>query len=142
MAGEPTYIILNFDNHINKVVGDFAGGEWTTSGQIKQVYAVYDTIITFAVTLDSGYVLDTVTLEDDFSEATLSDKTDTSFVLSIDAAIGSTFIITLTSKLGGSSMSKSVDLTTLSGRSPRGERGLKLESNRFSEIILLLVTLC
>ena len=137
MAGEPTYIILNFDNHINKVVGDFAGGEWTTSGQIKQVYAVYDTIITFAVTLDSGYVLDTVTLEDDFSEATLSDKTDTSFVLSIDAAIGSTFIITLTSKLGGSSMSKSVDLTTLSGYEslPAGtyQLGVKAKASGYTD---------
>ena len=104
-------ITINFDNHINKVV--YSTAEWTTSGQEVRTAIVDGSTGKFTVTLDSGYVLDTVTLEDDFSEATLSDKTDTSFDLLFGNSNGGT--ITLTSKLGGgSSMSKSYDLSTSS----------------------------
>ena len=91
------FITINFDSHINKVA--YSNAEWTTSGQTQRTGIVDGSTGEFAVTLSSGYVLDTVTLESDFSEATLSAKTDTSFSLLFGNSGGGT--ITITSKQGG-----------------------------------------
>lgn len=62
-------VTIVFDNHITKVVCEsiedttynktYGGGEWTTSGQT--VNGIYDQDLTYTVTLQSGYVIDTVT---------------------------------------------------------------------------------
>lgn len=103
------YITINFDSHINKVA--YAAAEWTASGQTQQTGIVDGSTGVFTVTLSSGYVLDTVTLGSDFSEATLSAKTDTSFSLLFGNSSGGT--ITITSKQVTPKVN--IDLPTLSG---------------------------
>lgn len=103
------FITINFDSHISKVT--YSGVEWTASGQLQQTAIVDGSTGVFTVTLDSGYVLDTVTLGSDFENTTLSAKTDTSFSLLFGNTGGGT--ITITSKKATSQVS--IDLTTLSG---------------------------
>lgn len=103
------FITINFDSHISKVT--YSGVEWTASGQLQQTAIVDGSTGVFTVTLDSGYVLDTVTLGSDFENTTLSAKTDTSFSLLFGNTDGGT--ITITSKKATSQVS--IDLTTLSG---------------------------
>lgn len=88
------FITINFDSHISKVT--YSGVEWTASGQNQQTAIVDGSTGVFTVTLDSGYVLDTVTLGSDFENTTLSAKTDTSFSLLFGNTSGGT--ITITSK--------------------------------------------
>lgn len=103
------FITINFDSHISKVT--YSGVEWTASGQSQQTAIVDGSTGVFTVTLDSGYVLDTVTLGSDFDNTTLSAKTDTSFSLLFGNTGGGT--ITITSKKATSQVS--IDLTSLSG---------------------------
>ena len=103
------FITINFDSHISKVT--YSGVEWTASGQSQQTAIVDGSTGVFTITLDSGYVLDTVTLGSDFDNTTLSAKTDTSFSLLFGNTAGGT--ITITSKKATSQVS--IDLTTLSG---------------------------
>ena len=103
------FITINFDSHISKVT--YSRAEWTASGQSQQTAIVDGSTGVFTVTLDSGYVLDTVTLGSDFENTTLSAKTDTSFSLLFGNTSGGT--ITITSKKATSQVS--IDLTTLSG---------------------------
>lgn len=91
------FITINFDSHISKVT--YSGIEWTASGQSQQTAIVDGSTGVFTVTLDSGYVLDTVTLGSDFDNTTLSAKTDASFSLLFGNTAGGT--ITITSKQGG-----------------------------------------
>lgn len=93
------FITINFDSHISKVT--YRGVEWTASGQSQQTAIVDGSTGVFTVTLDSGYVLDTVTLGSDFDNTTLSAKTDTSFSLLFGNTSGGT--ITITSKQSSSS---------------------------------------
>lgn len=93
------FITINFDSHISKVT--YSGVEWTASGQNQQTAIVDGSTGVFTVTLDSGYVLDTVTLGSDFENTTLSAKTDTSFSLLFGNTSGGT--ITITSKQTSSS---------------------------------------
>ena len=93
------FITINFDSHISKVT--YSGVEWTASGQSQQTAIVDGSTGVFTVTLDSGYVLDTVTLGSDFDNTTLSAKTDTSFSLLFGNTAGGT--ITITSKQSSSS---------------------------------------
>ena len=103
------FVTINFDSHISKVAYNVV--EWTTSGQEVQTTAVDGETGEFTVTLNNGYVLDTVTLGDDFSNATLSAKTDTSFSILFGNTGGGT--ITITSKQ--STPRLSVDVSTLAG---------------------------
>lgn len=103
------FITINFDSHISKVT--YSGVEWTASGQSQQTAIVDGSTGVFTVTLDSGHVLDTVTLGSDFDNTTLSTKTDTSFSLLFGNTAGGT--ITITSKKSTSQVS--IDLTILSG---------------------------
>lgn len=92
-------VTINFDSNINKVVLiiDEQIYEWTTSGQESDYLALFDgTDYTFEVTLNDGYVLDTVTLLGNEQQGTLKSKTDNSFI--ITAGSGAIGNITLTSK--------------------------------------------
>lgn len=118
------FITINFDSHISKVT--YSGVEWTASGQSQQTAIVDGSTGVFTVTLDSGYVLDTVTLGSDFDNTTLSAKTDTSFSLLFGNTAGGT--ITITSKKATSQVS--IDLTTLSGwgNVSSGEHSLQIQA--------------
>lgn len=98
-APNPGNIKINFDSHISKVIYNVNGSfnaEWTTSGQTVATGIVDGATGQFTLTLDSGYVLDIVTLGSDFEYATLTEQTDTSFSLLFGNSTGGT--ITLTSK--------------------------------------------
>lgn len=103
-------VVINFDSHITKVVltsSGFSAGtkyEWTTSGQSVFLGVIDGEVYLFTVTLESGYIIDTVT----FSTAegtTLNEKTDISFTLTNGSGILGT-PITITSKLGGGEYNK------------------------------------
>lgn len=101
-ADAPADITMVFDSHITKVIGILGSRtvEWTASNTKKMSSAVDGTTYTFDVTLESGYIIDSVTLSDSDSYGSLVDKTDTSF--SIVAGVGGIFqTVTITSKLGG-----------------------------------------
>ena len=90
------FITINWDSNITKVVGlgnEFSNGvELQTAGQDGTDY-------TFEVTLNSGYVLDTVTLSSsDTAQGVLKSQADTSFVITAGSG-GIAQTITLTSKL-------------------------------------------
>lgn len=92
-------VTINFDSNITKVVLtiDEQIYEWTTSGQKSDYLALFDgTDYTFEVTLNDGYVLDTVTLLGNEQQGTLKSKTDNSFI--ITAGSGAIGNIALTSK--------------------------------------------
>lgn len=109
-------VVINFDSHISKVVltsSGYSSGvkyEWTASGQSVSCGAKDGQVGLFTVTLENGYVIDTVTFDTDY--ATLDEKTDTSFTLTNGSGVWAQ-PITITSKQGGAStMSKSYDLST------------------------------
>ena len=112
----PTVSLLkvNWDSNITKVVyRNSSGGETTfTNGELKEMTDfIQGHDYTFEVTLNSGYVLDTVTLgssNPDFG--VLKSQTDASFVITAGLD-GINHAVTLTSKK--SVTKKSVDLTTL-----------------------------
>lgn len=112
-------LIIRFDSHITKVIGKFSANgfkdvEWTTSNEQNVVYPIETKPTTFEVTLETGYVLDDVSLDDLTSGFMLQDKTDNTFIIAWEYFAEGT--ITLTSKVGGGgSMTKQVDLTTLTG---------------------------
>lgn len=97
-------VVINFDSHINKVVltsSGYSAGikyEWTTSGQSVSLGATDGQVGLFTVTLESGYIIDTVTFDPDY--ATLDEKTDTSFTLTNGSDVWAQ-PITITSKQGG-----------------------------------------
>ena len=64
--GEPSSITMIFDSHITKIIYHGPGNvEFTNSGEriIAQAYSGSEYL--FTVTLEAGYVLDTVTLSND-----------------------------------------------------------------------------
>lgn len=101
---------INWDSNITKVsvIEEGGGGhEYTRSGEMTTLLA--NRTYTATVTLNSGYILDSVTANED--GVTISNITDTTFVFQGITDTVST--ITITSK---SSVSKvSIDLTTLTG---------------------------
>lgn len=115
---KPHSCTMYFDSHISKVysaAGEYANytytaAEWTQSGQ--SVDSNYDYQRTYVVTLDSGYVIDTVTIDGEGATGTPVIADDgLSFFGTF--SYGSPIDITITSKLGGAStMSKSYDLST------------------------------
>ena len=99
----PAQITINWDNNITSVVGKnmFNGttGDVTFTNGEEVIASSYDgTDYTFEVTLNSGYVLDTVTLSSsDTAQGVLKSQTDTSFVITAGSG-GISQTITLTSK--------------------------------------------
>lgn len=102
-AGAITFLTVNWDSNITKVVyRNSSGGEMTfTNGQSTQTTGFIDgNDYTFEVTLNSGYVLDTVTVESspaDGAGTSLKSHTDTSFVITAGLG-GIAGTVTLTSK--------------------------------------------
>lgn len=113
-AGAPSRIIINFDSHITKVSSVFNSSgettEWTTSGASNFVSCTDGTTYTFNVTLEDGYVMDNVTLDDINTEyGELTATTDTTF--SILAGIsGIQQTITITSKAAKTAKETYIDL--------------------------------
>lgn len=110
-------ITIIFDSHITKVVCEsvdspygtpYGGGEWTTSGQT--VNGIYDQNLTYTVTLESGYVIDTVTS----SEGTNLTIGADGLTFSGQVTSGNDATITITSKQGGTTK-QTIDVSTLSG---------------------------
>ena len=101
--GAPAIVTINWDSNITKVIGKGLGRGGTditfVNGQSGGHSADDGIDYTFEVTLNSGYVLDTVTLSDSSgTSGTLKSQTDTSFV--ITAGSGGIYqTITLTSKV-------------------------------------------
>lgn len=101
----PANVIINWDSNITKVVGklesdiEYSNGESYPGDDEIESGKSY----TFEVTLNSGYVLDTVTLSNDdaTSSGTLVSQTDTTFVIATPEYAGINQNITLTSKQGG-----------------------------------------
>ena len=97
-------LVINFDSHISKVVltsSGYSSGtkhEWTTSGQSVDCGAIDGQVGLFTVTLESGYVIDTVAFDTGF--ATLDEKADASFTLTNGSSVWGG-PITITSKRGG-----------------------------------------
>ncbi len=103
---------ITFDSNITKVswIGWGISGqvqgttyETTTSGEeiFWNYYGVGEYTVPFTVTLNEGYVLDTITVLNNSSQAmTISNKTDSGFETPI-AFDNFPETITLTSKLGG-----------------------------------------
>ena len=97
---------INFDSHIKKVVATSpqwtTSYTWTTSGETqpasedKFLAVNYGQLVTFEVTLDDGYILNTVTLSEGCDE-TVESQTNNSFVIKNGSGVlGSP--ITITSK--------------------------------------------
>ena len=109
----PTRVTMNFDSHITKVFmyGEGEQNTWTTSGTLFEQFAIGGGPYPVELTFESGYELDTVTVEN----ATVSDKTSTGFSLSFSNNVD--VVCTITSKRGGGSSMINIDLTTLSGYS-------------------------
>lgn len=84
-------VTINFDSNISKVVymgsGDYT---WTTSGE---TLSAFDWSGPFGVTLNAGYVIDSITTN---NVTTVKSQTDTTF--KIDDNFRTTAIITITSK--------------------------------------------
>lgn len=112
-VGAPAEITAIFDSHITKVVSTDLNIEFSTSGENTIAVTDYGTEYLFTVTLETGYVVDTVTLSDANTDyGTLTNKTDTTFTI-LSGVGGINQTITLTSKQSTSKVS--VDLTTLPG---------------------------
>ena len=93
-AGNIVETTINWDAHITKVVLGLATlEEWTQSGQtiVQSAYPAND----FIVTLQDGYVIDTVTATNGF---TISNITDTTFHLNDGVDFMTEVTITITSK--------------------------------------------
>ena len=110
----PQDVTVIFDSHIISVncpsSGNYGGGSWTTSG--STVNGMYDHDLVYLVTLEDGYVIDTVVVSgtEPYHMPVISDdkKSFTGYLTA-----GEPFTITITSKQTVSR--KSVDLTTLPG---------------------------
>ena len=111
MANEFANTTITFDSNITKVswIGWGMGQvqdttyETTTSGEeiFWKYYGVGEYTVPFTVTLSEGYVLDTITVLNNYSQAmTISNKTDSGFETPI-AFDNFPKTITLTSKFGG-----------------------------------------
>lgn len=105
-APQAGWCTINFDSHIKKIIATSPQWDtsytWTTSGEMQppsydsHMAVANNQLVTFEVTLDAGYVLDTVTLTEGGGE-TVDSQTDTSFVIKNGTGVlGSP--ITLTSK--------------------------------------------
>ena len=96
-------LTINFDSHITKVVVTEQGLEWTTSGQANDVSVSTSggaNNWTFTVTLADGYVIDTVTPNDNGeSTAIISNITTSTFVSDMAGGGDATMELTITSKL-------------------------------------------
>lgn len=112
MAMVSIFITCKFDEHIAKITTeDVFGGsfEWTTSG--TESSEIMASSLTFNVTLAEGYILDTVTTNNEYNM--LYDIGTDNFSMACDDDGYAT--LTLTSKSTTSSTQKSVDLSTLYG---------------------------
>lgn len=100
----PAQMTVNWDNNITSVVGknlhNGTTGDVTFTNGEEVIGSAHDgTDYTFEVTLNSGYVLDTVTLSNsDTTCGVLKSQTDTSFVITAGSS-GIAQTITLTSKV-------------------------------------------
>lgn len=85
-------VTINFDSNITKVVyaGDGGNYTWTTSGE---TFSNFTWSSRFEVTLNAGYVIDSITTN---NVTTVTSRTDTTFT--IDYKFTTTAIITITSK--------------------------------------------
>lgn len=91
-AGNIVQTTINWDSHITKVtLAD--SWEWTESGQTdaQSAYSTAD----FVVTLQSGFIIDTVTATNGYS---ISNITDTTFHLNDNGSVQDTTTITITSQ--------------------------------------------
>lgn len=95
-------ITINFDTNISKVSYKNEMFVWT-NGETKYGFDWSDV---FTVTLNSGYIIDTVTA----THTSVKSQTDTTFTINNDIAVG--VVITITSKAASSQ--KSYDLSTSS----------------------------
>lgn len=103
---KPHPCTMYFDSHISKVyspAGEYANytytaAEWTQSGQ--SVDSNYDYPRTYVVTLDSGYIIDTVTIGGETTTETPV-IADDGLSFSGEFSYGGPITITITSKLGG-----------------------------------------
>lgn len=111
----PGFVTINFDNNITKVTATFESAAllvWTTSGSEHSGSVVDSTGYIFTVTLNSGYILDTVSFVPGHDAGgELSGQSDTQFTLTAQSG-GINGIVTLTSKLA--TATKSYDLSTSS----------------------------
>lgn len=101
---------INWDSNITKVLATESGGsyeEYTNSGITTPLMA--NKTYTATVTLNSGYILDSVTSNS--TNTTISDITENSFTFI--NSVAEPIVITLTSKQSTSKVS--IDLTTLTG---------------------------
>ena len=95
----PADTLIIFDSNITKVEG--AGCTWSTSGETQTTMTNDGDNYVFVVTLNTGYVLNTVTLSDsNETYGKLVGQTDNSFTI-LAGASGLMQTITLTSKLEG-----------------------------------------
>ena len=108
-------LTVNFDSHITKAHIDCqAGGfDFTTSGQTISLGAINDETVYFTVTLDTGYIIDTVSFGSPSEVSNVVIEGDgTGFTFTNDGSGIFGTPITITSKRGGTTMSKSYDLST------------------------------
>lgn len=99
-----------FDSHIISVNCPDSGGNWATSG--TTVNGNYDEYLTYDVTLEDGYVIDTVVVSGTTPpESPVISNDGKSFYGILTS--GDSFTVTITSKSTVSR--KSIDLTTLPG---------------------------
>lgn len=114
-----TNYTMVFDSHITKVSATDSYDqtfEWTTSGQTTDgSYAFNGTAQVFTVTLQDGYVIDTVTSDETGSSISIA-ADGMSFTTSLlgDSTSGGTVTVTITSKQGGATK-QTIDVSTLSG---------------------------
>lgn len=100
----PTQITINWDSNITAVIGKnlvngTTGDVTFTNGEAANTGANDGVDYTFEITLNSGYVLDTVTLSSsNTAQGVLKSQTDTSFVITAGSG-GISQTITLTSKV-------------------------------------------
>lgn len=96
-------LTVNFDGHITKAHIDCqAGGfDFTTSGQTISLGAINGETVYFIVTLDTGYIIDTVSFGRSSEVSNVVIEGDgTSFTFTNDSGVFGT-PITITSKRGG-----------------------------------------
>lgn len=111
-------LTINFDSNITQVVVVASQGTVTcsTSGSSydNSTYKFdYTPNPTFTVTLNSGYIIDTVTVEDNEAGGSVTKTSDNTFTGS-GICSGGDCTITITSKQGGASK-QTIDVSTLSG---------------------------
>lgn len=130
-APAPCDITMVFDTHITAINSrDPMTVNWTTSGQNQTTGAVDGTTYTFDVVLESGYIIDTVTLSNsDESYGKLNGITENTF--SILAGVGGiNQTVTITTQKAATPQ-VSIDLTKLSGWNTleSGEYSIRVVAN-------------